>query len=425
MTIDSLYALYLGHPSVQTDTRKLRPGDLFFALKGPHFNGNRFASESLEAGASFAVVDEAPGTPDDRIIVVDDVLQTLQALARHHRDQFQIPFLAITGSNGKTTTKELVTAVLRTRYRTYATEGNLNNHIGIPLTLLKIGRDAEMAVVEMGANHQGEIASYCRIVNPTHGLITNIGKAHLEGFGGVEGVKKGKGELFDHLRAHGGTAFACGDFGYFHEMTRGIREVIWYGSGEGNDTRGDVINTSPFLIMLTSFAGVVRTQLVGEYNRDNVLAAVAVGEHFATGEAETVKAIEDYRPTNARSQLIHRGTNTFILDAYNANPSSMQAAIENFAHGGVANKVLMLGAMMELGPDSLEEHRRMVEMISLYPWKNVVLVGGDFARVKHPYLYFPDAVSAGRWLQSQHFADTQFLVKGSRAVAMEKVLDTP
>lgn len=422
MTIDSLYAIYCGHPSVQTDTRKLKPGDMFFALKGPHFNGNLFASKSLEMGAAFAVVDEAPETPDDRIIVVEDVLETLQALARHHRDQFEIPFLAITGSNGKTTTKELVTAVLRTCYKTYATEGNLNNHIGIPLTLLKIGRDAEIAVVEMGANHQGEIASYCRVVNPTHGLITNVGKAHLEGFGGVEGVKKGKGELFDHLRAHGGTAFACRDFEYFGEMTRGITEVVWYGKGDENDTSGTVINSDPFLTMFTGFAGVVTTQLVGEYNCYNVLAAIAVGKHFATDARETAKAVENYRPTNARSQLIREDTNTFILDAYNANPSSMEAAIENFAGDSAKDKVLMLGAMMELGPESIEEHRRIVELVGRYHWTGVVLVGGDFARIEHPYLYFPDAVSAGGWLNSQGFSHTHFLVKGSRAIAMEKIL---
>lgn len=424
MTIDSLYATYLRHPSVQTDTRKLKPGDLFFALKGPHFNGNLFATRSLEMGAAFSVVDEAPEQHDERIILVDDVLDTLQALARHHRNQFRIPFLAITGSNGKTTTKELVTAVLSTRFRTYATEGNLNNHIGVPLTLLKIRPDAEMAVIEMGANHQGEIAAYCEIVRPTHGLITNIGKAHLEGFGGIEGVRKGKGELFDYLRYQGGAAFACRDFGYFTEMTHGIREVIWYGTGPDTYVRGGVVRSHPFLEMEADFVGTFQTHLVGDYNLYNVLAAVAIGKYFGTGEEKTTHAVEGYQPSNARSQLISRDTNTFVLDAYNANPTSMQVAIENFATGPARDKVLMLGAMMELGPGSLAEHSRLIELIGKYHWRSVVLVGGDFARIPHPYLYFPDAVSAGQWLQAQGFTQTDILIKGSRAIAMEKVLAT-
>lgn len=422
MDLTSLYNLYLKHPSIQTDTRKLVPGDLFFALKGPHFDGHLFAAKSLELGAAYAVIDEEAYRSDERMILVDDVLGTLQQLARHHRDQFRIPFIAITGSNGKTTTKELLRAVLSTTYTTYATEGNLNNHIGIPLTLLKIRPDVQMAVIEMGANHQQEIAGYCKIVNPTHGLITNIGKAHLEGFGGLEGVRKGKGELFDHLRSTGGTAFACADFDYFRDMTAGIREVIWYGSGPGNFARARVIGSFPFLELEADHAGVVSTQLVGDYNLYNVLAALTMGAYFKVSAQKAGDAIAAYRPSNARSQLLRMGTNTVVLDAYNANPSSMKAAIENFAASPGGKKVLLLGAMMELGPESIHEHQKLVDLIGHYDWEKVVLVGGDFARIQHPYLFLADAEAAKKWVESQHFDDASLLIKGSRSITMEKIL---
>lgn len=266
LTTEQLYVHYLGHPHVQTDTRKIQQGDLFFALKGPHFNGNEFAEEALQKGAAFAVIDEPTKQNDERFLLVPDVLTALQELAAHHRNQFSIPFIAITGSNGKTTTKELAHAVLRTTYQTYATEGNLNNHIGIPLTLLRIRPGTEMALIEMGANHQKEIASYCHMVRPTHGLITNIGKAHLEGFGGLEGVKKGKGELFDSLRASGGIAFACADFSYFKEMTAGLEMVCWYGTAPGPAiaVSGKVTQKTPFLMAELSYGNQVSTHLAGD-----------------------------------------------------------------------------------------------------------------------------------------------------------------
>lgn len=422
MDTESLYRLYLEHPSIETDTRKLTPGQLFFALKGPHFNGNLFAAKSLEMGAAYAVIDEKAYLSGDRMILVDDVLRSLQDLARHHRDTFDIPFIAVTGSNGKTTTKELIRAVLATRYTTYATEGNLNNHIGIPLTLLKIHRNVAMAVIEMGANHQREIAGYCKIVNPTHGIITNVGKAHLEGFGGIEGVRKGKGELFDHLRANGGTAFACRDFDYFAEMTTGLKQVIWYGTGKQEHQAARIIRSHPFLELDSSFAGILQTHLVGDYNLYNVLGAVTIGEYFGVDRQKTADAIAAYTPNNARSQLVQRGSNTIILDAYNANPSSMQAAIENFAAAPEHSKVLMLGAMMELGPESPGEHQKLIELIEKYRWKAVVLVGGDFVNTSHRYQYFPNAETAGKWLAGQGFQDTSILIKGSRSMAMEKVL---
>lgn len=424
MNIDELYTLYLQHPVVKTDTRALQQGDLFFALKGPRYNANAFAQQAISAGAAYAVIDEKEYAIDGKTILVNDVLDTLQQLARHHRQTFTIPFLAITGSNGKTTSKELIHAVLSTTCKTYTTRGNLNNHIGIPLTILGVQRDAQLAIIEMGANHQKEIESYCRYTLPTHGLITNCGKAHLEGFGSVEGVIKGKGELFDFIRTVNGTVFVMWDYGYLRELSKGIPEVIRYGTAEGNIT-GKIIQSDPYLeVGITKGSGIqnIRTQLVGEYNLPNVLAAVAVGKYFKVEDDKIKAAIEGYAPSNSRSQLITQGANKIILDAYNANPSSMKLAIENFAHLQARNKVLMLGGMAELGHDSITEHQSLIDLIACYTWKNVVLVGGDFCAIDHPYLSFADAAQAGEWLRQQHFSDTYILVKGSRSMQMEKIV---
>ncbi len=425
MNIEQLYNIFLQHPSVQTDTRKLRQGDIFFALKGPNFNGNQFAMQALHEGAAYAVVDEKIAEPDSRVIQVEDALTTLQDLAMYHRMQFNIPFIAITGSNGKTTTKELVSAVLASHYKTYTTQGNLNNHIGIPLTLLSIKNDAEMAVIEMGANHRGEIASYCTYVQPTHGIITNCGKAHLEGFGGTEGVKKGKGELFDYLRDHNGAALIYSDYDYLREMSRGIPQVHTYGTSDAGTT-GVVAASEPFLeVDMTGGTEIkqVRTHLVGEYNLPNVLCAVATGKLFNVPEDKTRQAIEAYIPSNSRSQMIEKGSNHIILDAYNANPSSMKAAIENFARIKAAKKVLLLGAMMELGEESITEHAGIVRLLKEYPWHQVALVGGDYAKVDHPYIYFPGVGEARDWFLKQQFRECYVLIKGSRSMKMEKVLE--
>jgi UDP-N-acetylmuramoyl-tripeptide--D-alanyl-D-alanine ligase len=429
MTIEQLYEIYVRHPSVQTDTRSLEPGDLFFALKGPNFNGNGFAMAALETGAAYAIVDEAPGGlpgAQERIIVVPDVLATLQELALYHRRQFDIPFIAITGSNGKTTTKELIHAVLSSEYVTYTTKGNLNNHIGIPLTLLSVRKDAEFAVIEMGANHQKEIEGYCLYTLPTHGIITNIGRAHLEGFGGPEGVKKGKGELYDYLRDSGGTAFVLQDSDDLRQMSRGIPHIITYGTHDADFT-GHVVAGRDSFLHVEMNGGVLSTQLVGDYNLPNVLVAVAVGKHFGVSDGKIRQAIAQYTPSNSRSQLIERDDNHIILDAYNANPSSMRAAIENFARLGKVGfdrKVLILGAMAELGAESVNEHRGIVQLISRYPWQQVVLVGGDFLKVEHPWLSFPDSRAAGQWLRDAGLKDSWLLVKGSRSSKMEEVLAT-
>lgn len=424
MQIADLYKIYLQYPSIQTDTRKVQQGDLFFALKGPNFNGNLFAADALQKGAAYAVVDEAVEDETGRMIFVEDVLSSLQELARHHRETFSIPFIAITGSNGKTTTKELVSAVLSSHFKTATTEGNLNNHIGVPLTILKIKADTEIAVIEMGANHQKEIESYCIYTQPTHGIIANCGKAHLEGFGGVEGVRKGKGELYDYLRAHHGMAFLFNDYDYLNEMSAGIEHIFQYSTRDG-DIVGLIEISEPFLsvVMHKGFtATTIHTALVGDYNLPNVLCAVAVGQYFKVPEAKIVAALETYQPTNSRSQLMQIGSNHIILDAYNANPTSMKAAIENFAKMQVAKKVLMLGGMMELGIESIQEHEGIVALIKLYQWDAVVLVGGDFAKITHDFTYLTNSSDAKEWFLKQGFENTYFLVKGSRSMQMEKII---
>lgn len=428
MSIEKLYELFLQYPSAQTDTRKLKEGDIFFALKGSNFNGNEFAAKAIEMGAAYAVIDEEKFAIEGKTFLVKDVLTALQDLAKHHREQFDpsVPFIAITGSNGKTTTKELVHAVLSSAFTTYTTEGNLNNHIGIPLTILKIRKDAQMAVIEMGANHQLEIKSYCVYAQPTHGLITNAGKAHLEGFGGEEGVKKGKGELFGHLRTltHG-IAFVMWDYEYLQEMSKGISGIIKYGTHGDAHVVGTASKSEPFLEVQVS-QGIdpttIHTNLVGDYNLPNVLAAVTIGSYFKIPAATIRESIEKYTPSNSRSQLVKLGSNTVILDAYNANPSSMKLAIENFQRLQADDKVLMLGAMAELGPGSVDEHRTIVELIGKGKWKEVVLVGGDFLRFEHPYKTFAQSADAKEWFQQQQFDNTHILVKGSRSSQMEKVI---
>ncbi|MBK8522432.1 MAG: UDP-N-acetylmuramoyl-tripeptide--D-alanyl-D-alanine ligase [Chitinophagaceae bacterium] len=432
MQLSELYTLYQQFPSIQTDTRKVKDADLFFALKGPNFNGNLFAKEALAKGAAYAVVDEETENRDERIIQVPDVLKTLQELALYHRKQFivpapgkQIPFIAITGSNGKTTSKELVHAVLSTAYKTYTTSGNLNNHIGIPLTILKIKPDAEIAIIEMGANHQKEIEAYCVYTMPTHGVITNCGKAHLEGFGGEEGIRKGKGELYDYLRDHHGIAFVMWDYDYLQEMSKGIPQVITYGTREAGITGFVKKSTGLLEVSITAGANIdsIQTNLVGEYNLPNILLAVAIGKYFNVADDKIKAALENYIPSNSRSQLIKKEGNKIILDAYNANPTSMKAAVENFVNMEGAEKVLILGGMMELGPESQKEHQALVDLIGKYTWKDVVLVGGDFNKVDHAYLYFENAAQAKDWFKGQHYKHAAILVKGSRSTQMEKVLE--
>jgi UDP-N-acetylmuramoyl-tripeptide--D-alanyl-D-alanine ligase len=436
MSISEIYDIYVQYPSVVTDTRKLKEGDFFFALKGPNFNANTFAFKALEAGAAYCVVDESlsiiatyyEGQDQaqkeaglSKIIVVDDVLATLQELAGHHRSTFDIPFIAITGSNGKTTTKELVYAVLSSHFKTYTTQGNLNNHIGVPLTILSIKKDAQMAVIEMGANHQKEIEGYCVYTKPTHGIISNCGKAHLEGFGGEEGVKKGKGELYTFLREHTGTAFVYTGYDYLNEMSAGIQNIVPY-------INGTIQSSEPFITVAANIketATTVHSQLVGSYNLPNILCALTIGIYFGVPENKMVDAIANYAPSNSRSQLITKDTNTIILDAYNANPSSMKVAIENFAKLAGTHKIVLLGAMMELGEHSQAEHLALLQLINGYSFESVVLVGDDFLAHQNAlpqFIYFKTTAEAKVWLAAQNPAHTHLLIKGSRSMQMETVL---
>ena len=427
ISISDLYEIYKSFPQVQTDTRQLKKGDLYFALKGPNFNGNEFALQALEQGAAYSIVDEPVDASEQlqkRILLVEDVLSSLQALAKFHRAQFNIPFIAITGSNGKTTTKELVAAVLSSHYTIYTTKGNLNNHIGVPLTLLSIQKDAQFAIIEMGANHLKEIESYCSYTLPTHGMITNCGKAHLEGFGSEEGVRKGKGELFDYLRAHQGTVFLMQDFDYLVKMTQGISNIIGYGKEHGQ-IQGDAIDHNGMLTVQIK-KGIeidsIQTHLVGNYNLPNVLAAVAIGHHFKVPNDKIKMAIENYIPSNSRSQLLNWNNNEVILDAYNANPSSMKLAVENFAKMNKQNKMVCLGGMRELGADTLMEHQMLIDQLKQTNWKNVLLVGSEFKPCDHNFLYFDTVLEAKAWLQAQELKGYTLLIKGSRGIQMEQLI---
>lgn len=424
MTIAQLYDIYLQFPSVQTDTRKIKNGDIFFALKGPNFNGNSFAAKALELGAKVVIIDEQEFLINEQTILVDDVLSTLQQLAKYHRQQFDIPFIGITGSNGKTTSKELVTAVLKQKFVTYATEGNLNNHIGVPLTLLKIKKDAQMAVIEMGANHQKEIASYCEIALPNYAVINNCGKAHIEGFGGFEGVKKGKGELYDFIRENNGTIFINSDLPYLAEMANGIVKQISYGTQQAQYL--GQLKGQDLMLRVLVYSGQesveIQTNLVGEYNLPNVLLAVAIGSFFGINLSDIKLAIEAYEPDNSRSQFVFKGSNRIILDAYNANPTSMRAAITNFSKIQ-GDKILLLGAMKEMGADELKEHSELVAFIQQWNWHLVLLVGPEFKAVKHLHLWFEDSDCAADYIAQNKPQDSLILIKGSRGSRMEKLLD--
>lgn len=423
MDIASLYEIYKQYPSVQTDTRKLKQGDIFFALKGPNFNGNAFAEQALANGAAYAVIDEAEYVVNNKCLLVKDVLTALQELANHHRRQFNIPFIAITGSNGKTTTKELITAVLSKKYKTYATEGNLNNHIGVPLTLLKIKPDAEMAIIEMGANHLHEIAGYCNVAMPTYGIITNCGKAHIEGFGSEENIRKGKGELYDYIRNTNGTIFRNVDLSYLEEMAAGIAKQITYGT-EKATYKGQPRMKDVFLeVQLPVENVIIETNLVGDYNFPNAMVAIAAGFHFEVPISDIKDALANYNPDNSRSQWLQKGSNKIILDAYNANPTSMRAAILNFAQANLSNKILWIGAMKEMGIAEQSEHEELVKLIEQYQWEDVLLVGKEFGPIQTAYKKFDTSAEAAQYVAKEKPENASILIKGSRGSKMEVLLD--
>ncbi len=424
-TLEEIYSIFLKNRSISTDSRQILPGCLFFALKGENFDGNKYAQKSIEAGAAYALIDDenydGPAT-----ILVDDVLVTLQNLANMHRLKFNIPVVAITGSNGKTTTKELLNAVLSQKYKVTATKGNLNNHIGVPLTLMGITDATQLAIIEMGANHQGEIAQLCAIAEPTHGLITNIGKAHLDGFGGYEGVIKAKSELYSWLRASGSVTFVNAGNELLMELTTGIERTL-YGTQEDVFARGKIKeNTDMMAIDWITETGTINieTNLAGNYNFENVMAAICAGMFFEVPFSEIRTAISSYFPFNSRSQVMKTAKNVVILDAYNANPTSMQAAIENLRQVKAMHKMVILGDMLELGNESLPEHSALTKLIEESDFENVILVGPDFTEVAHSiFTCFGTSDEARDWLKTQNISGFTILVKGSRGIKMENVLD--
>jgi UDP-N-acetylmuramoyl-tripeptide--D-alanyl-D-alanine ligase len=426
MQIHEIYQLFLGNPLICTDTRKLLPNSLFFALKGGNFNGNLFADQALESGAAFAIVDEPQGKDDSRKILVDDALTCLQQLATYHRQQLNIPVLGITGSNGKTTSKELIAAVLKKKFNTYFTQGNLNNHIGVPLTLLALNKSHEFAVVEMGANHQKEIELLAAIAEPNFGLITNIGKAHLEGFGGIEGVKKGKGELYDFLKSKNHLVFIQHDNPTLVEILKNYHNVFTYGTTSTNQVQGFAKMNNEFLevdiLKPNNFS--IQTQLTGDYNLDNVLSAVAIGTYFNINTELIKEAIENYVPDNQRSQIIKKGELTIVLDAYNANPTSMLAALNNFECAFAGKKTLALGEMRELGEESSSEHLKIAERASKINTLKVITVGPLFeeAAMKFNFIHFNTSHEAAAYLKSNLINGT-LLIKGSRGSKMEVIME--
>lgn len=430
MTIADLHRLYLASAGITTDTRTIQPGSIFFALRGDKFNANLFAKEALAKGAGYAVVDELQSEADrgnPHLILVEDTLKTLQDLSGYHRSKLECPVLAITGSNGKTTTKELVAAVLSKKYKAVATKGNLNNHIGVPLTLLSTPLDTEFLIVEMGANHQREIASYCIYADPDYGLITNVGKAHLEGFGGEEGVLRGKTELYAHIGRKGGKLFVNSGSAKLTERAQLLASadrLIYYGQKGSDYCCGAPVQAGEFLSVDLSDGTHIRTQLVGQYNFDNVMAAVCIGRYFGVNMADIRHAIESYIPSNNRSQKVTAGTNTILLDAYNANPSSMTEALRNFAALDAPHKITILGEMMELGEYSEIEHLKIIDIVQGMDLDQRIFVGDGFHMLKgaKDLLYFEHTDALKEWYKAQHFENTTQLIKGSRKNGLERLL---
>ncbi len=416
MDIPQLYKIYKTHYSVSTDTRVIPQNSLFFALKGDNFNGNAFASKALDLGARFSIIDEITFQTDERMILVDNALQTLQQLANYHRKQMQLPIIGLTGSNGKTTSKELIQAVMQQKFKTVATKGNLNNHIGVPLTLLSMTPETEMGIVEMGANHQQEIAFLSSICEPDFGYITNFGKAHLDGFGGVEGVIKGKCELYDFLRAHHKMAFVNSSDALQIEKTAAISRVLF------DSERIQYLEVNPF-IKLSLDGNVIQTQLIGNYNFPNIAAAITMGLHFGVATAAIIQAIEGYVSQNNRSQIVKTINNTLFLDAYNANPSSMKVALENFAALSGSHKIVILGDMFELGDDSAQEHQAIADLADSLAFERIFLVGKNFHAVASSHTTFEDFDRLKSFLSKDPLQGKTILIKGSRGMKLERVVE--
>lgn len=421
MTIAEIHNIFLNCNTVCTDTRKLQNNDLFFALKGDNFNGNKFANQALDNGAKYAIIDEEE-FENKNTILVENVLNTLQQLAIYHRDYLNIPIISLTGSNGKTTTKELINAVISTRYKTTATLGNLNNHIGVPLTLLSMDSDTEIGIVEMGANHQKEIEFLCSIAKPDFGYITNFGKAHLEGFGSVEGVIKGKSELYDYLKENSKTAFVNNNDIKQVEKTETIDRFTF-----GNKASNVIIefkNANPFVVCNYNNEKIT-SNLIGDYNFNNISAAIAIGNYFKVSTENIKQAIENYIPKNNRSQIIEKENYTIILDAYNANPSSMEVALKNLINQRSKHKIAILGDMFELGDEAAIEHQNIANLAHQLKIDNTYLLGENFNKTE-PKNNLETFVSFESFKENANLVipeDSTILIKGSRGMALERVLD--
>jgi UDP-N-acetylmuramoyl-tripeptide--D-alanyl-D-alanine ligase len=428
MDTASLYNIYLEHSIICTDTRKIQPGCIFFALKGPNFNGNAFAHKALQDGAAFAIIDEAAFAVNERCVLVNDVLTTLQELATYHRQQLKIPVIAIVGSNGKTTTKELITSVLQTEKNVLATPGNFNNHIGLPLTLLMLKPSHEIAIIEMGANHVGENALLCEIAQPTHGLITNNGKDHLEGFGSIEGVAQSNSELYYYLLKNDGLAFVNAHDEWLMRMAGRLTKKITYsGNDEDKKSIADVMGNAHQLRpeIKFSFEDVtIKSSLSGDYNFDNIMAAVAIGKSFGIDSKNIKKGIESYEPKNNRSQVINKKHNTIYLDAYNANPSSMEASLRNFAAMNLPNSMAILGDMFELGKYADEEHRNMIKLCTSLHLEKVLFVGENFYKCgEGDFDFVKTTVEAAKFIREKNLTGHHIFLKGSRGIKLETLLD--
>lgn len=425
MNIESIHNLFLKCSSISIDTRKITPNSLFVAIKGDRFDANTFAKEALEKNAAYVVIDNPNFYIDERTILVEDSLTTLQELAKFHRNYLKLPVIALTGSNGKTTTKELINCVLSKKYNTKATIGNLNNHIGVPLTLLSFDSKTEIGIVEMGANHQKEIAFLCKIAQPDFGYITNFGKAHLEGFGGLEGVIKGKSEMYSYLLQHNKSVFINLDDSIQVDKTKNLKTFSFgFNKAEADVTILD-IKANPFVAI--TFSNInIQTHLIGLYNANNINAAIAIGKYFNVSENDIKSALESYVPENNRSQLIYKNTNEIILDAYNANPSSMAVAIANFIQLNKKNKILILGDMFELGTESIFEHKAVVDSLLNEDETTCYFIGKDFYhnKIKKNNFYFYDTFdSFSNDFKHINLQDSIILIKGSRGMALERVLE--
>ena len=425
MSIIDLYDLFIHNPQITTDSRNCPKGSIFFALKGDKFDGNQYAGKALASGCVYAIIDNPDYYIGERTILVDNVLKTLQQLAHHHRKVLGLPIIGITGTNGKTTTKELLAAVLSTKFNLLYTEGNFNNHIGVPLTLLRLTHDHEMAVIEMGASHPGDIKELVDIVHPNYGIITNVGRAHLEGFGSFEGVIRTKGELYDYIRRSKGKIFIKKENEYLQSIAKGI-EQITYGNGDDTFASGQVVSCDPFLVFNWKQQGklhTVETHMIGSYNLDNVLAAVAVGRFFKIPAERISRAIAAYEPTNNRSQFKKTDNNELIIDAYNANPSSMKVALDNFITMPVQPKAIILGDMRELGPTRDELHAEVVEQIKKGQFDKVFLCGEHFSKVGKEFSPFATTEAMVEELRKQPLKGYHILIKGSHSMGLEKLAD--